>query len=160
MKQLITLIALMLLAQATWATDIKDVFNEFKDTPRAEYVSISPFLMKIGQCFIDEEEGPEMALAKQVRSMKVLDLSDCSPEVKARFTRRMADLDDKGYETLVRVNDEGEKVNILVKQKNDVIREMLIVCAGTDDCTLVFFKGKFKPEDIDRLVNDNTTRRD
>ena len=56
MKKLTALIALMLLAQATWATDIKDVFNEFKDTPRAEYVSISPFLMKIGKCFIDEEE--------------------------------------------------------------------------------------------------------
>ena len=36
MKKLTTLIALMLLAQATWATSIKDVFNEFKDTPRAE----------------------------------------------------------------------------------------------------------------------------
>ena len=92
MKKLTILLTALLLAQATWAVDIKAVFDEFKDTPRAEYVSISPFLMKIGKCFIDEEDGPEMALAKQIRSMKVLDLEDCDPEVKARFTKRIADL--------------------------------------------------------------------
>ena len=146
MKKLTILLTALLLAQATWAVDIKAVFDEFKDTPRAEYVSISPFLMKIG--------GPEMALAKQIRSMKVLDLEDCDPEVKARFTKRIADLNRDGYETLMRVNEKGEKVNILVKEKKNVIREMLIVCAGPDDCTLVLFKGKFKTEDIDRLINE------
>ena len=48
----------------------------------------------------------------------------------------------EGYETLVQVNDEGEKVRILAKSKNDVIRELLIVCTGNGDCTLVQLKGK------------------
>ncbi len=160
MKKLTILLTALLLAQATWAVDIKAVFDEFKDTPRAEYVSISPFLMKIGKCFIDEEDGPEMALAKQIHSMKVLDLEDCAPEVKARFTKRIADLNRDGYETLMRVNEKGEKVNILVKEKKNVIREMLIVCAGPDDCTLVLFKGKFKTEDIDRLINEENIDKD
>lgn len=160
MKKLATLLTILLLAQATWAINVKEVFNEFKDTPRAEYVSISPFLMSIGKCFINEEEGPEMALAKQIKSMKVLDLEDCSPDVKARFSRRIADLCHDGYETLVRVNDEGEKVNILVKEKNNVIREMLILCTSPDDCTMVLFKGKFKTEDIDRLINEDSMGQD
>ena len=58
----------------------------------------------------------------------------------------------KDYETLVQVNDEGEKVHILAKSKNDVIRELLIVCTGNGDCTLVQLKGKVSKEKIAKLL--------
>ena len=39
-----------------------------------------------------------------------------------------------------------KKVHILAKSKNDVIRELLIVCTGNGDCTLVQLKGKVSKE--------------
>ena len=72
----------------------------------------------------------------------------CSTSVKERFSKKINAQRIKDYETLVQVNDEGEKVHILAKSKNDVIRELLIVCTGNGDCTLVQLKGKVSKEKI------------
>ena len=64
-----------------------------------------------------------------------------------------------GYEELMRVNDDGDKVRILMKTKKEVIRELLLVCTGNDDCTLVQINGKFTKDDIDQLVNQETGKK-
>ena len=68
----------------------------------------------------------------------------CSKNVQERFNKKINAQQIEGYETLVQVNDEGEKVRILAKSKNDVIRELLIVCTGNGDCTLVQLKSEQK----------------
>ena len=84
----------------------------------------------------------------------------CSKNVQERFNKKINAQQIEGYETLVQVNDEGEKVRILAKSKNDVIRELLIVCTGNGDCTLVQMKGKVsKPKNsqtIGKRRNDVT----
>lgn len=152
MKRLIGIMALLLALQSVWAGNVGGVFNEFKDAKHADYVYVSPFLMKLGKMFMRNEDKETYDMVRNVSSVQVLDLEECSTAVKQRFTRRIARLNRNGYETMVRVNDEGEKVGILTKTKGDVIREMLIVCSGQDDCVLVRIKGKFKESDIDKLV--------
>ena len=59
----------------------------------------------------------------------------------------------------MRVNDEGEKVRVLMKTKKETIRELLFVCTGKEDCTLVQINGKFTKDDIDKLVNQETGKK-
>ena len=59
----------------------------------------------------------------------------------------------------MRVNDEGEKVRVLMKTKKEAIRELLFVCTGKEDCTLVQINGKFTKDDIDKLVNQETGKK-
>lgn len=56
-------------------------------------------------------------------------------------------------------DDEGEKVRVLMKTKKETIRELLFVCTGKEDCTLVQINGKFTKEDIDKLVNQETKKK-
>ena len=156
MRKLIGTIALMLVMQTVWAGNVNDVFNEFKKTEHADYVSVSPFLMKLGKLLVKHEDKEAYDIIRHINSVQVLDLEDCSTAVKQRFARSIALLDHDGYETMMRVNDEGEKVNILAKTKRGVIREMLIVCNGPEDCVLVRIKGKIKESDIDKLVEQHT----
>ena len=81
-----------------------------------------------------------------------MDLKACSTSVKEKKKKKINAQRIKDYETLVQVNDEGEKVHILAKSKNDVIRELLIVCTGNGDCTLVQLKGKVSKEKIAKLL--------
>jgi hypothetical protein len=39
--------------------------------------------------------------------------------------------------------------------KNDVVRELLILQAGDDDCALVLMKGKIKRDDIQAVIEDD-----
>ena len=137
MKKYILALALLFVCHIGFAQDLNSLFDEFKKEPNADCISISPFMMAIGKMF---------------KSIRILDLEACSTSVKERFSKKINAQRIKDYETLVQVNDEGEKVHILAKSKNDVIRELLIVCTGNGDCTLVQLKGKVSKEKIAKLL--------
>lgn len=46
-----------------------------------------------------------------------------------------------------------------MKIKKEVIRELLLVCTGNEDCTLIQINGKFTKDDIDKLVNQETRKK-
>ena len=156
MKKYLVAIALMIACQNTFAQSTKDIFEEFGKEWNAESVTISPFLMTIGRLFMDNNTP---SITKSIRSMKVLDLEDCSDKVKARFNEKMNNLQLEGYETMIQTIDNGENVRILSRMENDAIRELLIVCTGNDDCALIQLNGKIKKEDIAELVNEETKNR-
>lgn len=156
MKKYLVAIALMIACQNTFAQSTKDIFEEFGKEWNAESVTISPFLMTIGRLFMDNDT-PD--IVKSIRSMKVLDLEDCSNKVKTRFNEKVNSLQLEGYETMIQTIDNGENVRILSRMENDAIRELLIVCTGNDDCALIQLNGKIKKEDIAELVNEETKNR-
>ena len=156
MKKYLVAIALMIACQNTFAQSTKDIFEEFGKEWNAESVTISPFLMTIGRLFMDNDT-PD--IVKSIRSMKVLDLEDCSSKVKTRFNEKVNSLQLEGYETMIQTIDNGENVRILSRKENDAIRELLIVCTGNDDCALIQLNGKIKKEDIAELVNEETKNR-
>ena len=43
---------------------------------------------------------------------------------------------------------------MLIKQKKNAIRELLVVSADESDCSFVQLKGKIKPNDISTLVKN------
>lgn len=157
MKKSIAIIALTMACHCTFAQNTKDIFEEFGKEWNAESVNISPFLMTIGRLFMDSVT-PE--IAKSIRSMKVLDLEDCTSKVKERFTRKVNNLQLSGYETMIQAIENGEKVRILTRMENESIRELLIVCTGNGDCALIQLNGNIKKEDIAELVNKETKRRE
>lgn len=161
MKKMITICLLLAAMQTAWAIDAEQVFKEFKEARNAEYVSIPRFLMKLGMMFVDksDESAETKRLMRSIHSMKVLDLEDCSSSVKQKFTERIDALSADSYETLMRVNDEGDKVKILTRTEKDVFKEILIVCGGSEDCALIQFTGNFKESDINGLMKQAENQR-
>ena len=144
-------------AQMLCAVNVNSIINEFKDADRAEYVSVPWILMKMGHMFMDEEDKDD--IAARLNSVRVLDLEECCSSVKAKFTKRISSLNRHGYETMIRTKDQDGSVQILVKEKRNIIKELLIVCGGKDDCALILLKGNIRPEDIDGLVQQETEKR-
>ena len=156
-KYLLTMAIMLTVCQLTVAQNISSIMNEFKNEQNAECIHISPFMMSIGKLFMGNEEGTD--IARKVKSIRILDLEDCSADVKERFVKRVDKLTPKGYETLMQVNDNGEKVRIMTKTKNNTIHEMLIFCIENKDCSLIQMNCKIKKEDIAQLVNEQTSKK-
>lgn len=155
MKKYLFTIVLFWIAGLAQAQSVDDIFNEFKDEQSAEYVTLSPSMLM--DQLSANEGGAEVTnkvkpLVSSITTMKVLSLENCSSDAKERFSKRINNLNTKGYETLVRVNDSGEKVRILVKQKKSHISELLVICVDKDDCVLIQMNGKIKKQDIDQLI--------
>ena len=157
MKKIIATLALIIVCQATFAQNIDTLFEKFSKEQQAESVSIPPFMMSLGKLFMSDED---LSIAKGIRSLRILDLEDCPTTVKERFSEQVNKLHLEGYEPMIQVNEDGEKVRIFALPYKDSIKELLLVCSGKDDCALIQMKGKIKKEDIAQLVNEQTSKKD
>lgn len=141
-----------------FAQDVDELFSEFRHKAKAEYISVSPFLMKFAKIFASGDADSRRIIRK-VKAVKVLDLEDCKADVRNSFAQKADSFIPTGYEELIKVSDDGDKTRILMKTKKEKVRELLVMCWGKDDCTLVQVRGKIKKEDIDKLVNNDIKKK-
>ena len=152
------LLAVCSLTACAGNTNPDEIFDSFCNEPHAECVRVPKLLLKLGTTFAavsadDNGERQALSMASKLSSVRVLDLDDCSRDVKARFADETDRLEEKGYETLVRVNDDGEKVRICLRRENDYITELLIVNRSDDDASMVQLKGHILESEIGKLMN-------
>ena len=157
MKKIILTLALGIICQSSFAQNIDNLFEKFSKECQAENISIPPFMMSLGKLFMSDEG---LSIVKGIRSLRILDLEDCPTTVKERFAEQVNKLHLEGYEPMIQVNEDGEKVRIFALPYKDSIKELLLVCSGKDDCILMQMKGKIKKEDIAHLVNEQTSKKD
>jgi len=125
---------------------IDKLFSEFGVEKNIERVKINGFVMTFANFFSD---------TKGVTGIEACNFENCEDAVKQRFNEAIRQIKDNGYETMVSTSEGGAKTKILVKIKDDVIHE-LVVLKGGDDPTLVRIKGKIKREDIQKIANENS----
>ena len=149
MKKIFTLFALtFLLATNSMAQTAADIFNEFKDKPNVQFVSLPKTLMSLAANGVEDENKKE--LLKKMDSIVILSIEDDDQLVK-QFEKKVKNLSKKGYEQMVNSNDDGEKAQILVKTKGDAITEMLVISIDGDECALVQICGNIRPQDVNDL---------
>lgn len=154
MKKYFFISLLIFTCQLGYGQSVNTLFSEFGSEPKAEQVTISPFLMSIGKLFIGHIQEAE--IARNIKSIRILDLEACPETVQQRFMTQVNKLDREGYETLIRINDKGDNVRILMKKEKNVIRELLLLCTGNNNCSFLCMKGKFTQDEIHALIDRKT----
>lgn len=148
-RTLLILIALLAMATTGMAQQtVNGLFNRYEDKAGAEYKNLGSLLMGIIKTFA-ADKSEEGQVIKSIKSIKVLDLEECTPEVKQEFAQKARNLKPRGMELLMQMKDDGENVCIWGKMKKETVRQLLIV---TDD-KMVKIKGKFDLNGISNLIN-------
>lgn len=138
---LIVLVALF--TQTGFAQDrIDQMFDKYANEKNITRVSLGSISMKLASLFTD---------VMGVEGIEVLSLDDCSSSVKENFQAALKKLKDTDYETMVTSNDDNSRTRVLVKIKEDIIRELVVFTSGESNA-LIRIKGKIKASDIDALV--------
>lgn len=124
---------------------VDQLFNEFSKEKGVEHVAIGSFTMKLAGLFTD---------VMGVTGVDVLSFDDCEQPVKDRLNQAIASLKDENFETMISVNEDGDHTKILVKVKDETIREMIVLTTG-DSFSLIRIKGKIKPSDVETIIDKN-----
>lgn len=149
MKKIIWILtALLLMATGGMAQTVNGLFNRYEDEPGAECKNLGPLLMGLVKTFA-ADKSEEGRVIKSIKSIKVLDLEECAPEVRQEFAQKTRNLRPWGMELLVQVKDEDDNVSIWGKMRRNTVRQLLIV---TDD-KMVRIKGKFDLDNIANMLN-------
>ena len=154
MKKIIATLALIIACQATFAQNIDTLFSQFKDKEGADYMNIPTLMLKFMRTFTKSNNDKSYRFIKGVKSVKVLDMEDCTQEVKAEFLQEVQKLHLNGYETLLQTKEDGEEVQLIAKMDEENINDLIILITGKDECGLTLMKGKIKKEDINVMMND------
>lgn len=137
--------------------DTDALFESFRHEPQAEYVHVPRFLLKTGLSMASlsadgAEERQALRLASKIDGMRVLTLDECSPVVKERFRMAVSHLEEEGYECMVRVSDDSDKVRVFARRNGESIRELLVAVTSEDAATLVQVNGKIAADEIGKIV--------
>ncbi|MDH6534758.1 DUF4252 domain-containing protein [Parabacteroides sp. 52] len=144
MKKYMIMLAWMIICQVGYGQKtVDDLFKEFKKMDNVTHINMGTFTMKLAG-FFTETMG--------VDGIEVYTLDDCSTQVKEKVTKWVGQLKDSKYETMVTTNEKGSKTRVLVKIKEEIIREMVVITTG-EEVALIRIKGKIKPSDIEQVVN-------
>ena len=90
-----------------------------------------------------------------VKSIEVLSFEECGSTVKNDLRTAIKKLKDPNYETMVNSNEGGSRTKVMVRIDKDIIRELVILTTDGGDDALIRIKGKIKPSDIEKVINDH-----
>ena len=150
MKRFICIIAaLVMIMPGGMAQTVNGLFRQFKDQPEAEYKNLAPLLMGVIKTFAIDEEDDKVI--KSIKSIRVLDLEECAPEIRREYARKSRTLKPSGMEMLMQVKEDEGTVRIWGKIKREKVKEVLVL---TPD-KMVSIKGRFDLDKISQLINQD-----
>ena len=78
-----------------------------------------------------------------------------SPEIKEALRKETAFINKKkGYEELMRVKEDDQKVVVYLKEEKEKRTEyVLVVDSPDDEYVIMVFTGTLKPEDVQGIIN-------
>ena len=160
---IIALAAVNSLAQGTTntaASAIDKYFSSYVEDKRFDVVYISPKLFqmigRIDSKILDMEDDAEakaiLDMAKDLQGLRILTTEE-TPEVF--YKEAKAKINTKEYEVLLTVRDkDGDNVEFLIKESNNVIQELLLLSGGKDEFVLLSFMGNLDLNKITRLAKE------
>ncbi len=149
MKRLfITLIATLLVAVALPAQE--NVFNKYADAEGVTTVYISKKMFSMMKDI--KSEGLDLSsVSGKISNMQILTCEN--KDTAAQVRKDIAYINpDNGYEELIRVREEGERVTIYAKEgKKD--NEYILLVDNSDELVLIQINGQLTLQELQSIVN-------
>lgn len=154
MKSIIIALALLATSLTGWAQTINDVFKKFKEMENVTYVNIPKSV--VGMALKSAGKDTVANWADKIDAIQILSLEEASVSTKQLFNAEVKKLDTSGYEDMIKVNSEGEKVRILTKGTEKIINSLIIFAIDENECALVKIDGRIAPDEVNAIVDDQT----
>ena len=135
--------------------EVESIFKEFKSGNNVTYVNLPKTLIKLGLKAANDETAN--ALAKQIDELQILTFEEADQKTKDGLYNRISKLESKGYEPMIKTNEDGGKVRIFIKGNEKEVQSLVIFAMDKEDCSLINIVGHINPSNIDDIVRSQTT---
>ena len=146
----------MLTAQVYSQSSINQFYNKYKFDEGVTKVSLPGWLIRIGtgiaKNHVDsEEEKAALDLAKHIRKMKVLVMEEGNSVDPKDLKKMINKANTKhNFSDLIKVRSADTNVNIMIREKKDKIKNMLIVVDEEDEFVMLSLKTSLKIDDLNK----------
>lgn len=153
MKYLMLIISLFMfsISGSAQVDAIAKYFSKYQEDSDFTVVYISPKMFEMVSKLAEEEIEPEVqAIIKDLKGLRVL-TTEKSPMKYYNEVTQILNL--KAYEELMTIRDGNSNVRFLIKSKEDLIEELLLLVGSEEEFVMISFVGKIDLEKISKLSN-------
>ncbi len=129
-------------------------FNNFYNNHKNDN-NVSSFQVPSYLRSLIKNVSPELNdIFKNVKDFKSISFTDCSPSQNQQINDEI-NMITRNYTDVHRKNTEENRSLVSVKEKGDIIKEVIIHNSRNNNHTILFLKGNFNPERIQKLAKAN-----
>lgn len=139
---------------------INSFYNKYRFKEDVYNMTLPGWLVRFGvgvsRSFVDEEPEVYAALgmAKKVRKLKLMVMENRN-WVKGDDIKGLVNgVKKDGYEELIRIKDEDANINILIREKKDEIRNLLILVDEPDEFIMLSMKTRLTMDELNEFIQE------
>lgn len=102
----------------------------------------------------DDQTELALDLAKSIKKGKILVVEDSTQIHLEDIKQFKKELFEESYEELMTVHADGSKVNILIIEKDDLIRNIVLLVHEPDNLVMLSFKTKLSINDLVGIIQN------
>ena len=136
---------------------IDDFYAKHKSGYDVVSLNLPGFLIRLGASIAsldtdDEAERIALELVKDVRKAKILAGENLRIR-RSEIQELVDELEADGFEELMTVRSEGSTVDIIIRERKDIIRNVLLIVNDDGEFALISLKTRLYLEDLTYLIN-------
>jgi len=156
---ILLVLPILLSAQPSLNRSINKFYRSHKKDAGAVNIALPGWLLRVGALFVsggdaDEETKAALKYVKHIKKMKVLVMEDGHRVTKEESKQFLRQIQGKGMNELITIRDKEMSVNIMVKEKKDVIRKLMIFVRSDEELIMVNLKTKISMDQINDLIKE------
>ncbi len=153
MKKLILFLIVILPVSPIQAqtSPVDELFEKYseKDGFTTVYISSKMFSLFAGKAVPEDDIRN---IISRLKSIRILTVEDSTLNLNLNFYRELSKkLDLSAYEELMAVKEGSDMTKFLIRQKGDIITELLVITGGPGDNTLISIKGDLDMKTISQI---------
>lgn len=164
MKNYIAVLLLSIFALNGFAQNLSasQLYKKYKRQEQVTSFTLPGFATKVGSWFVDADDAEIKFVLKKIKSVKFAIAEQVESKKGLMKLNKWSanDLDPDIYESLMTIQDGKDEIQFLINEDSNNIKELVLFVKGDEDLVMMIIKGKFKMEDINKMVKSIDVRND
>jgi len=136
---------------------INQFFYKYRPMAKSTKFTVPGWLIGVGTGIAktqtkDEDAKEALRIVNGIKKMRLLVIEEDSPFQSGDVKQMIKSLKKDGFEELISVKEDETDVRIVLREKKDEIRNLLIVVSEPDEFVMVSLKTKLKLSDLKNLI--------
>jgi hypothetical protein len=139
-------------------TVVNDFYRDHKRAENTVSMMLPGLVLQLGLPILkvsaeDQVERDAMDLLKDVSSIKLLVGTEEDMPKRDRI-RLLRDLSRSGYEPLVQVRSKDQQIDVIIREKDDLVRNLVVLIDGDEEVIFFSLKTRIHLDDLENIINE------
>ncbi len=156
MKRLLLLAAFVAVWGITFAQSktIKNFYEKYKGLEEVTDLKLQGWMIRLAARSTEDVE--EQKLLKKITHLRILSMENGNLVSPQEHSQLVQSVKKEAFESLLQIRDQGQHVEFFIREKGNIITDLLLLISGVEQFVLISLEGNLDFSDLQHLHIDTT----